>query len=132
MTTRLYSAASSRTWSVTGALVDGLGLDPQRRAGAGHAGADPGAVAGAQHRGRRAAGQPADLLDRGDDAVGRVAVGEPRGQQQPLVGTGLGGVDDGRASPSSSTGTTMPGSTTRSGTERSGRRHDVDMEILDP
>ena len=59
-------------------VLDRLGLDPQRGAGAGHAGAEPGPAAGAQHRGGRTAGQPADLLDRGDHAVGRVAVGQAR------------------------------------------------------
>jgi hypothetical protein len=34
-----------------------------------------------------------DLLDRGDHAVGRVAVRETRGEQQPVVGPGLGGLD---------------------------------------
>ena len=37
---------------------------------------------------------PADLVDRGDDAVRRVAVGQARGQQQPSVRAGLGRVDD--------------------------------------
>ena len=76
-------------------VLDGLGLDPQRGAGSGDAGADPGAAAGAQHGGLFAAGQPADLLDLGDDAVDRVAVGQPRGQQQLAVRAGAGGVDDG-------------------------------------
>ena len=49
-----------------GSLVDGLGLDPQRRAGAGHAGADADALTGAQHGGAGAAGKSADLLDGGD------------------------------------------------------------------
>ncbi len=93
MTTRLYSSASSRTWSVTTTLVDGLGLDPQGGTGAGHAGADPDALAGAQHGGAGTAGKAADLLDGGDDAVRRVAVGEARGEQQPPVGAGLGGLD---------------------------------------
>ena len=81
------------------ALVDRLGLDPQGGTRAGDAGADPGALAGTQHGGLHATGEPADLLDGGDHAVGRVPVGEPRREQQPAVlalgRRRLGGVDHG-------------------------------------
>ena len=107
-------------------LVDGLGLDPQRRAGAGDAAAD----AGARARPSTAAGapplKPADLLDGGDHAVRRVAVLEPRGDQQPAVAAGAGRVDGGLGGLVELDGTTMPGSTTRSETNRTGRRV-VDM-----
>ena len=52
MTTVLYSSASSRHVVVQRARLDGLGLHPQRRAGTGHAGADPRPLAGAQHGAR--------------------------------------------------------------------------------
>ena len=42
-TSRLYSSASSRAWSVT-IVLDRLDLDPQGRAGAGDAAADAGAA----------------------------------------------------------------------------------------
>ena len=64
-----------------GLVVDQFGLHPQRGAGAGDAGADPGAPSGAQHRGGSAAGQPADLLDGGDDAECGIAVLQARGEQ---------------------------------------------------
>ncbi len=76
-------------------LVDQFGLDPQRRAGSGHAGPDAGAGVGAQDGGRLAAGQPAHLLDGRDGAVGRVAVRQPGGDQQLAVGAGAGGLDRG-------------------------------------
>ena len=93
-TSRLYSSASSRAWSVD-VLLDRLDLDPQRRAGAGDAAADAGALLGLEHRGRAAAAEPADPLDGGDHAVRRVAVLEPRRDQEPAVAAGAGRVDRG-------------------------------------
>ncbi len=72
---------------------DGLRLDPQRGAGTGHTTADLGAYADPQHGRGRATAQLADLLDRGDHAVGGVTVLEPRRDQQLGTGRGTGGVD---------------------------------------
>ncbi len=93
-TSRLYSSASSRAWSVTCSSTV-LDLDPQGRAGTGDAAADAGALLGLEHGGRGSPAEPADALDGGDDAVRRVAVLEPRGDQQPAVAAGAGGVDGG-------------------------------------
>ncbi len=76
-------------------VLDGLGLHPQRGAGARHSRTQPGPSARAQHRGGSATGEAADLLDGGDDAVRRVAVGEPGREQQPVLGGGARRVDDG-------------------------------------
>ena len=76
-------------------VLDRLDLDPQRRAGAGHAAADPAAPLGLEHGGRGSAAEPADLLDGRDHAVRRVAVLEPRGDEQPAVAAGAGRVDGG-------------------------------------
>ena len=76
-TTRaLYSLASSSTRPVGAGSVDGLGLHPQGRAGPGHARADAGPDLAADDRGLLSAGQPADLLEDGDGADGRVAAVE--------------------------------------------------------
>ena len=53
--TCLYSAASSRARPVGAGSVEGLGLDPQRRAGTGDAGADAGRLDGAEDGGGLAA-----------------------------------------------------------------------------
>jgi hypothetical protein len=78
-------------------LVDGLDLDPQRGAGAGDPAADAAALLGLEHRGRGAAAEPADTLDAGDHAVGRVAVLEPGCDEQPAVAAAAGRVDRGLA-----------------------------------
>ena len=77
-------------------VLDQLGLDPQGRAGAGDAALDVGALLGAQHCTRLAAGEAAELLDRRDDAVGRVTVLEAGRHQEAVVIAGAGRVDGGR------------------------------------
>ena len=77
------------------ALVDDLGLHPQRGTGAGDAVTDAGAALGAQHGAGLATGQAAELLDRGHRAVRGVAVVEAGREQQPRFTAGLGRVDDG-------------------------------------
>ena len=114
-------------------LGHGLGLDPEGRTGPGHAGADGDAALGAQHRGGPAAGEAADPVDHGDHAVGGVAVLEPRGDED-AGGLVVGGSRwwaaswarraasmAARAWSSSSMGTTMPGSTTVSWRNTTGR-----------
>ena len=79
-----------------GSSSTGLDLDPQGGAGAGHAAADAGAAAGAQDGRGRAAAEAADLLDVATHAVRRVAVLEPRRDQQPSPSLRCaGGVDRG-------------------------------------
>ena len=72
-----------------GRVLDGLGLDPQRSTRARHTRTQLRPPPGAQHGRGRAAGQSADLLDGGNDAVRRVTVGEARGEQQLGVRAGL-------------------------------------------
>ena len=140
MTSDLYSAASSLR-AVGGRLVvDQFGLHPECGARTGDAGADPGAAAGAQHGGRSAAGEAADLLDGGDDAECGIAIVQSRGEQhladarrQCCRRIGCGGAADLAASTaacagsSSSIGTTMPGRTTTSVSESTGSRRISDM-----
>ena len=76
------------------ARVDGLRLDPQGSTGPWYAGPEPRPPTGTQHGSASATGKAADLFDRGDHAVRRVAVGQSRRQQQPPVRTGLGRIDD--------------------------------------
>ena len=76
-------------------ILDRGRLDPQRGAGSADAGADTGTRVGAQDGRRRAAGEPAELLDLGHRSVGGVAVGKPRCDQQLPVRAGLRRVDDG-------------------------------------
>ena len=101
-------------------LVDGVDLDPEGRAGARHAAADAAALLGLQHRGRGPAAEPADPLDAGDDAVRRVAVLEPRGDEQPAVAAGARGVDRGLGGLVELDRHDHPGSTTVSETKRTG------------
>ena len=93
-TSRLYSSASSRAWSVT---VSSTGSTSTHRAA-------PGPVTPLPIRARAPAlstapGPPpheaADALDGRDHAVRRVAVLEPRGEQQLAVAAGAGRVDRG-------------------------------------
>ena len=76
-------------------LGDDVDLDPQRRAGAGDAAADAAALLGLEDGRGGSPAEPADPLDAGDDAVRRVAVLEPGGDQQPAVAAGAGRVDGG-------------------------------------
>ncbi len=66
-------------------------LDPQRRAGAGRAGADAHALRAADDGRALTAGQPADLLDQGQGAHLGVLAVQSGDQQDPRLGTGLGG-----------------------------------------
>ena len=72
-------------------VVDEFGLHPERGTRAGHPGADPGAAAGAEHGGGCAAGEPADLLDGGDDAEGGIAILQTGGEQHLADAVGVGG-----------------------------------------
>ena len=75
-------------------LVERLGLDPQRVAGAGDAGADDGAAVTPDGHGGQAAGQVALLHDLGDDADrGEAALDVGHEQQAPTGGAG--GLDGG-------------------------------------
>ena len=74
-------------------LVEDLSLDPERRTGPGHAGADTGASDRPEHRGGLAAGQPPELLDCRDDADGGVLSVESGHEKEPVVGSCLGCVD---------------------------------------
>ena len=76
-----------------GWLVHVLDLDPQGRTGTGDAAADAGPPTGAQHSRGLAATEPADLLDGRHHAVRRVAVLEPGGDQELVVGAGRSGVN---------------------------------------
>jgi hypothetical protein len=103
-------------------LVERGRLDPQRRAGAGHASADPRPGDAPDHHGRLTAGQAADLLDdrRGADrAVGAV---EPGDRQQGVVAAAPRAASTGAwVLESSVSGITMPGSNTASVNGRTGR-----------
>ena len=78
-----------------GFVDDLVGLDPQRRAGPGHAGAEARPVLAAQDRGRDAVRQLARLLHRRHRADPREAPVDPWDEQQPTVGPV--GRGDGRA-----------------------------------
>ena len=65
--------------------VDGLGVDPQRVAGAGDAGADRGAVQAADDEGAEAASQLTGVLDRGHDADPGVAAVDAGDEEEALV-----------------------------------------------
>ena len=83
-----------------GGLLDEVDLDPQRRPGPGGPGADVRALLAAQHRDVLGLpGHAPDLHDRRDDTVRRVAIVEPRGDEELAalaraagVNGGLGGV----------------------------------------
>ena len=77
-------------------LVDGLGVDPQRRRGADDTGTDVGAADRPNHEGGGAPGQRALVLDLGDGADSAVAaaVGEA-GDEQQLALAFRGGVSGG-------------------------------------
>ena len=104
-------------------VVDGLCLDPQ--CGAPGPGTPEPSLALRPARRTAAdspAGQPSDLLDGRDDAVRRVTVGRDRGASSSCPSEPASAASMiGRVSASSSTGTTMPGRTTRSGSDRMGR-----------
>ena len=121
-TSFLYSAASALVSSVGSGRRRPRSLDPQRRARAGRAGADVGAALAADAPRRPPPpANAADLHDRGDHAVGGVAVVQARGDQQLAVAVaGLRRVDGGPGGSSSSIGTTMPGSTIGSLTNSTG------------
>jgi hypothetical protein len=94
MTRLLYSAARLRTSVRLGCgLGEFLSLNPQRGAGTGHAGADPDAPFGLDHRGGLASSQAAELDDFGHHAVRGIAVLQARSHQQHVVAVSLRGVD---------------------------------------
>ena len=76
-------------------VLGGLDLDPEGRAGAGDAAADPGAPVGLEDRGGCPTAEAAHALDAGDHAVGGVAVLEPGGDQDAAVAAGPGRVHRG-------------------------------------
>ena len=79
----LYSAASAAVSSVACGSSTSVTSTHSAAPGPVAPGADVGAASAAHHRGGpAAAGDPADLHDRGDHAVGRVAVLQTRGDQQ--------------------------------------------------
>ncbi len=72
--------------------VDGVGLDPQRGAGTGRAGAHPDPVDAAHDGGGLASREPPDLLDDGLNADRAVAAVDPGNEKDPwLVATGCTG-----------------------------------------
>ncbi len=126
----LYSFTSSATWPGSGSghgVVDARALDPQRGAGAGGAGADLHAADASQQGARVAVGQPADLLDRAEDAGPGVGAVDARDEED----RGLPGSDLAAAWAAStaartsaslrSRGTTIPGRTTSSSSGSTGR-----------
>ena len=108
-------------------LGDLRAVDPQGRAGADRADADPDPGQAADHGGGLAARQPADLLDHAERADRGVLAVQPGHQQHPRLVV-AGGGDTWAASiaartsgPEMSSGTTMVGSTTESSSGSTGR-----------
>ena len=95
MTRRLYSSASSRACSVGSASSTGSASTQSAAPGPGRRSRSaPGAPARSTAAGAPPGSRPTCSIVA-THAVGRVAVGEPRGEQQLARRAGLGGVDDG-------------------------------------